>query len=160
MLLTYAGPAFHSTRNAPRGVSCPPPGLPGSIWTGPNVVLPLACSQVMCLVRSTHAVAVTGQWRRSAAVSTSGTAARRAGGAALVSRGAPAALAPRGKLTAGRGDLLAAGAAFAPAAGSWAGRAVGRMLPWFPAITAATIPVTATRTATAAVVLSRVRDRG
>src|SRR6185437_9902353 len=113
MLLTYAGPAFHSTRNAPRGVSCPPPGLPGSIWTGPNVVLPLACSQVMCLVRSTHAVAVAGQSRRSAAVSTSGTAARWAGGAAPVARGALAALAAadsRGALAAGRGELLAAGA--------------------------------------------------
>src|SRR6185312_14610288 len=125
MLLTYAGPAFHSTRNAPRGVSCPPPGLPGSIWTGPNVVLPLACSQVMCLVRSTHAVAVAGQWRRSAAVSTSGTAARRA---------------------AGRGESLAAGAALAPEADSGTGWAVGLVAPCFPANTAAMIPVAATRT--------------
>jgi hypothetical protein len=106
---------------------------------------------------------VAGQWRWSAAVSTSGTAAWAADAAA---RGALAALAAltadcsRGRLAAGRGELLAAGAAFAPAADSRAGRAVGLVVPWFPASTAATIPVTATRTATAAVVLSRVRDRG
>ena len=78
MLLTSDGPAFHSTWNVPRGVWCSPPGLPGSIWTGPKVILPLACSQVMCLVRSTHAAAAAGQSWWSAAVSTSGTAARRA----------------------------------------------------------------------------------
>src|SRR5690349_10165850 len=102
----------------------------------------------MCLVRSTHAVAVAGQWRRSAAVSTSGTTAGRDGTAA-VRYGAAALAAPgsRGKLAAG---------ALAPAADSGA----GRVRPWFPAATAAAIPVTATRTATAAVVPSRARDRG
>src|ERR1700753_866799 len=55
MLLTYVGPAFHSTWNVPRGVWCTLAGLPGSMWIGPNVILPLAWSQVMCLARSTHA---------------------------------------------------------------------------------------------------------
>jgi hypothetical protein len=63
MLLTSDGPAFHWTQNVPRGVSCPPPGCPGSIWIGPNVILPLLWSQVRCLVRSTHAAAVAGQSR-------------------------------------------------------------------------------------------------
>jgi hypothetical protein len=107
----------------------------------------------MCLVRSTHAVAVAGQWRRSAAVSTSGTAARWAGGAALA---ALAAADSRGKLAAGRGELLAAGAALAPEADSGAGWAAGLVFLWFTATTAAMVPVTVTRTAIAAVLLSRV----
>src|SRR5689334_8767583 len=99
----------------------------------------------MCLVRSTHAVAVAGQWRRSAAVSTSGTTAGRDGTAAV--RDGAAALAARGALAApdSRGKLAAG--ALAPAADSGA----GRVRPWFPAATAAAIPVTAPRTATAAV---------
>src|SRR5450756_2349400 len=56
----------------PRGVACTVPGLPGSIRSGPKLTLPPACSQVMCLVRSTHAAAAAGQSLRSNAVSTSG----------------------------------------------------------------------------------------
>ena len=49
--------------------------MPGSIRTGPKLTFPPACSQVMCPVRSTHAVAAWGQSRRSDAVSTSGAGA-------------------------------------------------------------------------------------
>src|SRR5580693_6268214 len=83
MLLTYDGPAFHSTWNVPRGVWCWLPGLPGSILTGPNVILPLAWSHVMCRARSTHAAAAAGQAWWSTAVSTSGIVARWAGAATL-----------------------------------------------------------------------------
>src|SRR6185437_15932386 len=94
MLLTYDGPAFHWTWNVPRGVGCLPPGWPGSIWTGPKVTLPPPCSHVTCRARSTQAAAAGGQARRSAAVSTSGTAGPRAAAAA---RAAPLALVPRAR---------------------------------------------------------------
>src|SRR5215469_4214962 len=73
MLLMKPGPAFQETWNLPRGVACTLPGGPGSARTGPKMTLPADWSQVMCLVRSTHAVAAAGQDRRSAAVSVSGT---------------------------------------------------------------------------------------
>src|SRR6266702_1009340 len=113
MLLTSDGPAFHSTRNAPRGVWCLLPGLPGSIWTGPNVILPLPWSQVMCLARSTHAVAAAGQSWWSTSVSTSGAVARRADAAGM------------GALPGTRGQVVTAGAAFALAIDAGAGRAAG-----------------------------------
>src|SRR5215472_6293708 len=73
MLLMKPGPAFQETWNLPRGVACTLPGGPGSARTGPKMTLPADWSQVMCLVRSTHAVAAAGQDRRSAAVSVNGS---------------------------------------------------------------------------------------
>jgi len=53
----------------PRGVACREPGGPGSAWTGPKVILPADWSHVMCLVRSTQAVAVAGQdWRSNGVI--------------------------------------------------------------------------------------------
>src|SRR5215472_15862976 len=72
MLLMKPGPAFQETWNVPRGVACALPGGPGSARTGPKMRLPADWSQVMCLIRSTQAVAAAGQDRRSAAVSVSG----------------------------------------------------------------------------------------
>ena len=71
MLLTKFGPAFHETSKVPRGVAWAEPGGPGSARTGPKVTWPSAWSHVMCLVRSTQAVAVAGQEWRSNEVSAS-----------------------------------------------------------------------------------------
>src|SRR4029077_19048375 len=133
MLLTYDGPAFHSTRNVPRGVWCWLPGLPGSLLTGPNAILPLACSQVMCLVRSPRAAAAAGQSWWSTSVSTSGIVARRAGAATL---GAPSGWC-RERVSAGTAFALAIATVLpgtrlidapsrAAAAGACAGRVADR----------------------------------
>src|SRR5882757_2252862 len=163
MLLTSDGPAFHSTWNVPRGVWCWLPGLPGSILTGPNVILPLAWSQVMCLVRSAHAVAAAGQSWWSTSVSTSGIVARRAGAATLgapsgwcrepVSAGTAFALAiatvlPGTRLIDAPGRAAAAGAGAARAADT--GRGPGEFTATAPMIAAS-----ATRAATAVVTPSR-----
>src|SRR5580693_4303512 len=160
MLLTYDGPAFHSTWNVPRGVWCWLPGLPGSILTGPNVILPLAWSQVMCLVRSAHAVAAAGQSWWSTSVSTSGIVARRAGAATL---GAPSGRC-RGPVSAGTAFALAIATVLpgtrlidAPGGAAGAGRVAdrGRGPGEFTA-TPPMIAASATRAATAVVTPSRV----
>src|SRR3984885_8690617 len=162
MLLTYDGPAFHWTWNVPRGVWCTLAGLPGSMWIGPNVILPWAWSQVMCLARSTQARAAAGQSWWSTPVSTSGIVARRAGAAPL---GALPGWCPR-PVSAGTAFARATGAPWTDTAAGPAGAGRARDAvdlaadagPW-PAEFAATAPmitVIASRPATAVVTPSRV----